>query len=195
LGQLLTLSVVLGSLLCGSSFAHFFIARDVFKVSREQLDTILYLQMSSCPHFVIFSTRLATYFWENAPSLLFFIAIVGTQIFALYISVYGLIAHPIGWGWGASVFCISVGYFIFLDIVKVQVYRVWSFELTATLWPVRSRREKLARRRAAAARLARIRITINKLRKVLNATRFAAKLKHYKKLPEPEPVPPPAHHH
>lgn len=194
LGQLLTLSVVLGFLLAGSSFAHFFVARDFFLVSRDELDTILYLQMSSCPHFVIFSTRLAVPFWHNAPSLLFFIAIVGTQIFAMYISIYGLLAHPIGWAWGASVMAISVGYFIILDQVKVQIYKIWSFELTATLWPVRSRREKLKARRAQKIRLARIKINIRKAKKIINAVRFAYHLPHFRKLPDVEFVPPPSHH-
>jgi H+-transporting ATPase len=47
LGQMLTLSAILGALLCGASFAHFFIARDVFNVTEDQLETIMYLQLSS----------------------------------------------------------------------------------------------------------------------------------------------------
>jgi H+-transporting ATPase len=50
----------------------------------------MYLQISSCPHFVIFSTRLPGWFWENAPSLLFIIAVAGTQVFAAFVSIYGL---------------------------------------------------------------------------------------------------------
>lgn len=64
-GQLLTLSFILAIFLTGFSFATFFIARDAFKVTWAELQTILYLQISSCPHFVIFSTRLPGYFWEK----------------------------------------------------------------------------------------------------------------------------------
>lgn len=47
LGQLIFLSCILASLLSLFSFAHFFIARDVFHVTPEQLSTIMYLHISS----------------------------------------------------------------------------------------------------------------------------------------------------
>jgi len=137
---------------------------------------------------------LSVGFWKNAPSLLFFIAIVGTQIFAMYISIYGLIAFPIGWAWGISIMCISVGYFMIMDFVKCQVYKVWNFELTATLWPVKSRREKLRLRRLAHARHERIKLSLRKINKIINAVRFAHRLPHFKNLPDVEFVPPPKHH-
>jgi H+-transporting ATPase len=84
LGQMLTLSFILGILLCGASFAHFFIARDVFNVTEDELETIMYLQLSSCPHFVIFSTRLAGPFWRQPPSLIFFLAVFLTQVSHTY---------------------------------------------------------------------------------------------------------------
>jgi H+-transporting ATPase len=90
LGQLLSLSFVLGFLLMLISFAHFFIAKDVFEVSPGVLETIMYLQISSCPHFVIFSTRLSTWFFKSMPSFLFIVAILGTQIFAMLMSIYGV---------------------------------------------------------------------------------------------------------
>jgi H+-transporting ATPase len=97
LGQLLFLSTVLGGLLCAISYGHFLVAKDVFGVDNTDPDgegsvlkTIMYLQISSSPHFVIFSTRLIDPFWKNIPSPLFLIAIIGTQIIALFMSVYGV---------------------------------------------------------------------------------------------------------
>ena len=94
LGQLLTLSVLLGLLLMGISFAHFFLARHFYPgsdaTSRGIVQTIMYLQISSCPHFVIFSTRLPSWFWENCPSFVFIVAIAGTQVFAMLMSIYGV---------------------------------------------------------------------------------------------------------
>lgn len=90
LGQLMTLSFVLGILLCAISFGHFFVAKFIYNMELHKLQTIMYLQISSCPHFVIFSTRLTTFFWKNKPSLLFVLAIVGTQVVAMVMSVYGL---------------------------------------------------------------------------------------------------------
>jgi H+-transporting ATPase len=47
-----------------------------------------------------------------------------TQVFALFISVYGVLAEPIGWPWGATVLSISLVYFMLLDFVKVWLYKV-----------------------------------------------------------------------
>lgn len=169
LGQLITLSCILGSLLAGLSFAHFYVARDVFKVTPGQLETIMYLHVSSAPHFVIFSTRLAGFFWENLPSVIFFIAVMGTQVIAMLMSVFGVkgLTEAIGWGFGTAVLGISLVYFVFLDVVKVFVMRYWSFELTATLWPSPARRKKLADRKEAVLRNKRISVNKEKLRKVI----------------------------
>jgi len=90
LGQLLTLSFILGLCLCAISFGHYFVARDIFGETGQRLQTIMYLQISSCPHFVIFSTRLSTWWWKSMPSFWFFFAIIGTQIFAMFMSIYGI---------------------------------------------------------------------------------------------------------
>lgn len=171
LGQLITLSLVLGTLLTAASFAHYYIAKDVFHFDSEKIATVMYLHISSCPHFVIFSTRLSGYFWENIPSITFIIAVLGTQVFAMLISIYGLLTPKIGWGWGVTIICISLGYFVFLDFVKVQLFRYWSFELTAKLWPSKTRRTKLQDRKAYAISHARIVSNISKVRKVVIMSR------------------------
>ncbi|TPX54694.1 H+-exporting ATPase [Powellomyces hirtus] len=153
LGQLLTLSFLLGVGLCIISYAHFFVARDVFKVTDGQLKTIMYLNISSCPHFVIFSTRVSTWFWKSRPSWTFILAIGGTQVIAMLMSVFGveaLEAEAIGWGWGCGVMAVSLVAFMFLDAIKVYTIRYWSYELTATLWPFGGRRQEHNRRVAFA---------------------------------------------
>ncbi|KXN74725.1 proton ATPase [Conidiobolus coronatus NRRL 28638] len=145
IGQLITLSFILALCICVMSFAHFFTARDAFHVNDGQLQTIMYLHISSCPHFVIFSTRVPGYFWTNLPSWIFFCAVMGTQVFAMLISVLGVpgLTTAIGWGWGFSIIALSLAWFIVLDFVKVQVLRVWSYELTVRCFPTPSRRHKL----------------------------------------------------
>ncbi|KAJ3313714.1 hypothetical protein HDU76_002584 [Blyttiomyces sp. JEL0837] len=174
LGQLMTLSTVLGILLMIISFAHYFIAKDVFGLNTPEtegkLQTIMYLQISSCPHFVIFSTRLPTWFFKSAPSWVFIIAVAATQVFAMFMSIYGVEvfeATAIGWGWGVSVLAISTVMFMLLDVVKVLIIKYWSFELTAKLWPTPKRRAELARRQAKKIVMDRIKTNINKVRKVL----------------------------
>jgi len=197
LGQLMVLSSLLGFLLMIVSFAHFFIAWKVFNIPKDilvtnddgttqwvtngVLQTIMYLQISSCPHFVIFSTRVPTWFWTSMPSWTFIIAVGGTQVFAMFMSIYGVSvfeATPIGWGWGVGVLAVSTVIFMILDIVKVLVIQKWSFELTARLWPTPSRVAKLRERQATKIVKDRIHGNVKKAKKVL---RIVAALVAWKK--------------
>ncbi|RUS14058.1 H+ ATPase [Endogone sp. FLAS-F59071] len=175
LGQLIFLSFLLAICLAALSFAHFFIARDVFQVSPDELHTIMYLHISSAPHFVIFSTRVPGYCWKNLPSWIFAVCIIGTQVIALFFSVFGVFGTgedvaPIGWGWGFAVLGISLVYFLFLDVIKVQVFRAWNFELTAKLFPSPARKAKLAARQADALQRARVMGNWKKAQKVTKMT-------------------------
>jgi len=186
MGQMMTLSVVLGILLTIASYVHFFIGKYAFELDDDTLATIMYLQMSSCPHFVIFSTRLSGHFWENPPSLIFFLAVVLTQVFAMFISIYGVLSTPCGWGWGASVMAVSLTYFMLLDLVKVWFYRVWNYELTVKLWPTKVRKERLRVKKEKQAAALRVALIVAKVRKVCRVVRFAMRLRHFHPLPEPK---------
>lgn len=182
LGQLISLSFILGLLLTAASFAHFYIARDVIGVTDEQLHTVMYLHISSCPHFVIFSTRLQGYFWTNLPSFTFFLAVMGTQVFAMFISIYGVpnLTTAIGWPLGVGIIAVSLLYFVVLDFVKVQVMRRWSFELTARVFPVPSRRKKLADRKARAVVVNRVTRNIDRVRDVVRMQNVILAFKNYR---------------
>ncbi|KAJ1820077.1 hypothetical protein GGH91_002251 [Coemansia sp. RSA 2671] len=179
IGQLITMSIILGCCLTVLSFSVFFIARDVFNIPDDagkqsdddtkdgRMETIIYLNVSSAPHFTIFSTRLAGFFWENLPSLTFTAAILATQVFAMFISIFGIngLTTAIGGGWGVSLLLVSLAYFVVLDAVKVFVFRIWSFELTVKLWPTRARKEKLRHRKERRLVEERVRQNIEKVRK------------------------------
>jgi len=186
MGQMMSLSVIMGFLLTMASYVHFFIGKYVFDLDDDVLATIMYLQMSSCPHFIIFSTRLAGHFWTNLPSPVFFSAVVLTQVFAMFISVYGVLSPACGWGWGASVMSVSLTYFMLLDFVKVWFYRIWNYELTTKLWPTKVRKDHLKVKQVQQAIDLRIRGIARKMRIVCLMVKFASRLRHYKPLPEPK---------
>ncbi|KAJ2803116.1 hypothetical protein H4R21_002158 [Coemansia helicoidea] len=154
-------------------------ARDVFHIPDDagkqsedktkdgRMETIIYLNVSSAPHFTIFSTRLSGFFWENLPSLTFTVAILATQVFAMLISIFGVkgLTTAIGPGWGVSLLAVSLAYFILLDAVKVFVFRVWSFELTVRLWPTRARKERLRHRKERLVIEERVRTNVDKVRR------------------------------
>jgi len=57
--------------------------------------------------------------------------------------------------------------FVFLDFIKVIIFKSWSFELTAKLWPTPKRKTKLAVRRNERENHIRVNQGISKLNKVL----------------------------
>ncbi|RIB05088.1 H(+)-ATPase [Gigaspora rosea] len=178
IGQLITLSIILGIILTMFSFAHFFIFSYVIKVTPGQLYTVMYLHISSAPHFVIFSTRLTGHFWEVLPSPLFVISIVGTQIFAMFMSIFGVLTEAIGWAKSIVILAISLGIFVLLDFVKVFVFRYWSLELVTKIFPSKSRRAKVAARRERALTLEKFAESAKKLRKVLLMVRVIRAFRH-----------------
>ncbi|KAL1917555.1 uncharacterized protein VTP21DRAFT_3948 [Calcarisporiella thermophila] len=170
LGQLLCMSFVLALFLSAASFAFFYTARDYFHVTDFELNTIMYLHISSCPHFLIFSTRIPGFIWTNLPSIIFTVVILATQVFAMFMSIYGAFGEaernaPIGWAWGITIMAISLAYMFVLDAVKVAMLRWWSFERTVMLWPTKERKRKLAERKAAERKRAEIRQLAHRIRK------------------------------
>ncbi len=49
---------------------------------------------------------------------------LGTQIVATLIAVYGLFMTPLGWGWAAFVWAYALAWFLVNDRVKLLAYRI-----------------------------------------------------------------------
>ena len=50
---------------------------------------------------------------------------LGTQIVATLIAVYGLLMTPLGWGWALFVWGYALAWFLLNDRVKLLAYRVF----------------------------------------------------------------------
>ncbi|KAF9121902.1 hypothetical protein BGX30_002310 [Mortierella sp. GBA39] len=143
-GQLIFLSCLLGILLTGLSFGHFFYFWKVLgyfphpeadgdmTVVDRKLDSIMYLHISSAPHFLIFSTRLKGYFWQSMPSLMFTIVIVGTQVVALLMVIFGWLTPKVPVDQALAVFGISFVSCVVLDVIKVLVFKYWTLCVPAS---------------------------------------------------------------
>ena len=53
------------------------------------------------------------------------VAVVGTQIVATLIAVYGLFMTPLGWGWAMFVWGYALAWFLLNDRVKLLAYRIF----------------------------------------------------------------------
>lgn len=83
------------------------------------------------PHFVIFSTRVESFCWRSIPSWPFTVVVLGTQVIALVISVYGFFGYDdniegIGWPMGLVILAISLATFLITDICKVVLIQLWN---------------------------------------------------------------------
>jgi H+-transporting ATPase len=122
----LGIATVLGVMGVMASFGLFYLGERVFHLSREVIQSLMYLKLSVAGHLTIFITRTRGPFWSFRPALILVGAVVGTQLLATLIVVYGLLMAPIGWGWALLVWGYALAWFLVNDRVKLAAYRVFS---------------------------------------------------------------------
>ncbi len=120
----LTISTVLGIIGVVSAFGLFYLAERVFHLDRAHIQTLMYLKLSVAGHLTIFLTRTRGPFWSIRPARILWIAVLGTQVLATLVAVYGVtIMTPLGWGWAAFVWGYALAWFLFNDGLKLLAYR------------------------------------------------------------------------
>ncbi len=120
----LGISTVLGVVGVVSAFLLFLLGDRVFGLDRPQLQTMMYLKLSVAGHLTIFLTRTRGPFWSIRPARILLAAVVGTQVIATFIAVYGLFMQPLGWGWAAFVWGYAIVWALATDRVKLLAYRI-----------------------------------------------------------------------
>ena len=120
----LGIATVLGLVGPIAAFGLFFLGDRVFHLDRPHLQTMMYLMLSVAGHLTIFQTRTRGPFWSIRPARILWMAVLGTQMLATLIAVYGLFMTPLGWGWALFVWGYAVAWFLVTDPVKLLAYRV-----------------------------------------------------------------------
>ena len=95
-----------------------------FTSTAPHLQTLMYLKLSVAGHLTIFLTRTRGPFWSIRPARILWMAVLGTQLVATLIAVYGLFMTPLGWGWAAFVWGYALAWFLVNDRVKLLAYRI-----------------------------------------------------------------------
>jgi H+-transporting ATPase len=121
----LGIATVLGIAGVVSSFGLFYLGERVFHLSRELIQSFMYLKLSVAGHLTIFVTRTRRAFWSIRPAPILLLAVVGTQLMATFIAVYGIFMAPIGWNWALFVWGYALAWFLVNDRVKLAAYRVF----------------------------------------------------------------------
>jgi H+-transporting ATPase len=86
---------------------------------------MMYLMLSVAGHLTIFLTRTRGPFWSIRPARILWMAVLGTQILATFIAVYGVLMPPLGWGWAGFVWGYALIWALLSDRVKLLAYRVF----------------------------------------------------------------------
>jgi H+-transporting ATPase len=121
----LGIATVLGIVGPVAAFGLFFLGGHVFHLDRPHLQTLMYLLLSVAGHLTIFLTRTRGPFWSIRPARILWIAVLGTQILATLIAVYGLLMAPLGWGWAGFVWGYALIWALVSDRVKLLAYRIF----------------------------------------------------------------------
>lgn len=122
--MVLSVSTVLGVIGVVAAFGLFYLAEKVFHLDRAQAQTMMYLKLSVAGHLTIFLTRTRGAFWSIKPAKILLIAVLGTQIIATFIAVYGLFMTSIGWKWAGLVWAYALIWFLINDRIKLITYKI-----------------------------------------------------------------------
>jgi H+-transporting ATPase len=123
--MVLGVATALGVIGVVSAFGLFYLGERVFHLDRAHIQTLMYLKLSVAGHLTIFLTRTRGRFWSIRPAKILWVAVLGTQIVATLIAVYGLFMTPLGWGWAGFVWGYALLWFLVNDNVKLLAYRIF----------------------------------------------------------------------
>ncbi|PNX52893.1 MAG: plasma-membrane proton-efflux P-type ATPase [Thermoplasmata archaeon M9B2D] len=127
--MLLGMATFLGIIGVTASFGIFIIGDTVFHLSREVLQSFIYLKLSVAGHLTLLVARTRGPFWSVKPALPLISAIIGTQLIATLITVYGFLLPAMGWGLALFVWGYALVWFLVTDVLKTLFYKHGGLEL------------------------------------------------------------------
>jgi H+-transporting ATPase len=122
--MVLGMSTVLGLAGVAASFGLFYLGEREFVLSRDMLQTFMFLKLAVAGHLTIFVTRTRGPFWSIRLAPLLLWSAVLTKVLATLAAVYGWFMVPIGWGWALLIWGYAMAWFLVSDRVKLAAYRV-----------------------------------------------------------------------
>ncbi len=122
---MLVISSVLGLLGVIQSFGLLYLGDTLHHLDHSQLQTMMFLQLVAGGHLMLFVTRTRGAFWRPPyPSSKLFLAIVLTQIAAVFMCSQGWLVPALPWGIIGFVWAYNLVWMIVQDIVKLGLYRI-----------------------------------------------------------------------
>ena len=122
--EVLGIASVLGFIGPVAAFGLFFIANHIYHLDHKLLQPMMYLMLSVAGHMTIFLTRARGPFWSISPARILWVAVLGTQITATFIAVYGFLMPPLGWAWAGFVWLYALIWALISYQGKLLAYRI-----------------------------------------------------------------------
>jgi H+-transporting ATPase len=107
-----------------SSFGIFYIGQEVLHLSRDAVQSFIFLKLAIAGHLTIFLTRTRGPFWSIKPSAVLFWSAVVTKLLATFVAVYGWFITPISWNLALLVWGYAIAAFLITDFLKVRIYKI-----------------------------------------------------------------------
>jgi len=125
MNRIMTLATILGILGVVSSFILLWVAREVYHLPPDVIQTLIFLKLAVAGHLTIYLARTGQqHFWERPyPSFALFGTAEITQVAATVIAVYGIFMTPIGWSLALIVWGYALVSFLINDQIKVRLFR------------------------------------------------------------------------
>jgi len=126
--MVLGLASVLGVFAMIRSFGIFYLADSGLNLDIDMVRTMVFLNLSIGGHLTVFAARTRGPFWSIKPANILMIAVIGTQIIATLIAVYGILMTSIGWEHVGIVWGYCLGAFLVQDRVKLIGVKIFCEE-------------------------------------------------------------------
>ncbi len=120
----LSMATFLGLIGLISSFGIFYIGQEVLHLSKDVVQTFIFLKLAVAGHLTIFLTRTRGPFWSIKPSGVMFWSAVSTKVLATFVAVYGWFITPISWDLALMVWGYALIAFLISDFLKVRIYKL-----------------------------------------------------------------------
>ena len=122
LREVLSIATVLGLAGVVESFSLVALAVGVVGLGHGEVQTLMYLKLSVAGHLTLFVARTRGRLWSHRPAWVVLIAVVGTQILATLIAVFGVLMKPLRWEFVALAWGYAIVWILLLDQLKLWAY-------------------------------------------------------------------------
>ena len=121
---LLSIATFLGSLGVIENFGLLYIGLDLLHLNHTVLQSFIYLKLSVAGLLALFMARTMGPFWSIKPAKILLLAVIGTQLTATLITVYGILLPAMGWNPAILVWVYSLIIFLVIDFLKDRFYKL-----------------------------------------------------------------------